>query len=235
MSKRFGRDWGRRFWGPVLNLLIKLFVRVEVRSAENLPPDGAGIVYYNHIHWADPPLVCGSLARYAVPLAKEETSKFPFVGWVLRGYGVIFIARGAVDRAALQATWEVLRRGDIMVIAPEGTRSRDGKLLESKEGLIFIAKRVPETWFMPCAVEGTTAFQLKFPEVLRRPRVKLTYGRPFRLRWPSGADAERIDRKLLAEMTRAAMGELAALLPPEMRGAYAEPDESARRWIDYGV
>jgi 1-acyl-sn-glycerol-3-phosphate acyltransferase len=122
-----------------------------------------------------------------------------------------------------------------MVIAPEGTRSSDGKLLESKEGLMFIAKRVPEAWFMPCAVEGTPAFKLRFPDVLRRPRVKLTYGRPFRLRWPSGTDAARIDRKLLGELTRAAMDELAALLPPEMRGAYAEPDESASRWIEYGV
>jgi len=200
----------------LLRLLILLLARLEVRGRENLPAEGAGIVYYNHIHWLDPVLFCGSSRRYAVPLAKTESRSWPVVGWLLRWYHVIFITRGVVDRDALKATWQVLADGDIAVISPEGTRSLDGELQSAKEGLAFIARHQPGVWLMPCAVTGTTQFSWSFDRILRRPHIVLTYGRAFRLRWPEG----KVERDVLREMTDEAMAYLAALLPAEMRGAY---------------
>ncbi len=220
---------GRYFWGAVLKLLYKLLLRIKVRGAEALPRQGAGIVYYNHIHWLDPALICGTLRRYAVPLTKIEASRAPVLGGMLRGYHVIFIARGAVDRDALRATWDVLADGDISVIAPEGTRSPTGQLQAAKEGLAFIARQAPEAWLMPCAVTGTPAFSWSLKNVLRRPRVELTYGRPFKLRWP----ATRASREQLAAMTDEAMMQLAALLPAEVRGDYAGRDVAATEWLEF--
>ena len=215
---------GRRFWGAVLRALIFLLSHLEVRGRENLPASGAGIVYYNHIHWLDPVLFCGSCRRYAIPLAKIEARDWPVVGWLLKWYHVIFITRGVVDRDALKATWQVLSDGDIAVIAPEGTRSLDGLLQPAKEGLAFIAKHEPEAWLMPCAVTGTTQFSWSFERIFRRPHIVLTYGRSFRLRWPSG----KVDRDVLREMTDEAMAHLAACLPPGMRGAYSGDSEGTR-------
>lgn len=227
---------GRYFWGAVLRFLIRLFLRVEVRGAENVPPAGAGIVYYNHIHWLDPVLICARLRRYAVPLTKIEASRWPLVGWLLRWYHVIFITRGTVDRAALKATWEVLADGDISVISPEGTRSRDGRLQQAREGLAFVAREAPDAWLIPCAVTGTPQFKWRVP-LVNRPTVVLAYGKPFRLAWPRNPDGSlalpegRAGREVLRQMTDEAMAELAGLLPPEMRGAYAGAVDAPRQWL----
>lgn len=219
---------GRYFWGAVLRFLIRLFVRVKVAGVENIPATGAGIVYYNHIHWLDPVLISDSLPRYAVPLAKIEASRWPVVGWLLRWYRVVFITRGVVDRAALQATWEVLQAGDLSVISPEGTRSRGGQLQRAKEGLAFVARQTPDAWLIPCAVTGTQAFKWGVPLINRTP-ITITYGPPFDFKWPAG----RAGREVLREMVDEAMIQLAELLPPDMRGDYTGEDPAQRRWIAF--
>ncbi len=224
---------GHVFWGAVLRFLIWLFLKVEVRGGEQVPIKGAGIVYYNHIHWLDPVAICGRLDRYSVPLAKVEISRWPIAGTLLRWYGAVFITRGAVDREALKATWQVLADGDISVISPEGTRSRDGRLQQAKEGLAFIAREAPDAWLIPCAVVDTPKFHWKMP-LINRPIAVLTYGQPFRFRWPRNPDGSvgRVGREVLREMTDEAMLALAALLPAEMQGDYAERTSNAR-WLVY--
>jgi 1-acyl-sn-glycerol-3-phosphate acyltransferase len=215
---------GRPFWGMVLKTLIVSLCHLEVRKMGLLPSEGAGIVFYNHIHWLDPVLICGSMNRYAVPLTKIEASSWPFVGWLLKKYQVIFITRGAVDRDALKATWEVLESGEVAVISPEGTRSPTGALQQAKEGLAFIARRVPDAWLIPCAVTGTPNFEFSLRGILKRQPIILTYGEPFRLCWPEG----QTSREDMRAMTDEAMVRLAALLPPEMQGDYADADSEAR-------
>jgi 1-acyl-sn-glycerol-3-phosphate acyltransferase len=205
-----------------------------VTDANAVPATGAGIVYYNHIHWLDPVVICGTLDRYAVPLTKVEASTWPLVGQLLNWYHVIFVTRGEVDREALQATWQVLEDGDVMVISPEGTRSPDGSLQEAKEGLAFVARRAPEAWLIPCAVTGTPAATLSY-RVWDRPPVQLRYGRPFRFRWEEAAlsGSGRAGRETLRAMTDEAMVELAALLPDEMRGAYPEAPAASYRYLEF--
>ncbi len=230
--------FGRHFFGAILHFLMWLFIRVPVVNESHVPKTGAGIIYYTHIHWLDPVLICGRLHRYAVPLTKIEASRWPLVGWLLKGYHVIFITRGVVDRAALKATWEVLRDEDISVISPEGTRSLDQRLQTAKEGLAFVARQAPDCWLIPAAVVDTPKFHWGVP-LLNRPVATITYGRPFRFKWPRGADGEvsvpegRAGRETLRLMTDEAMGELAAVLPDNMRGAYAEQVGTNREWLEF--
>jgi 1-acyl-sn-glycerol-3-phosphate acyltransferase len=218
---------GRRIWAPVLRFLIWLFMRVDVHGSELVPPEGAGLVYYNHIHWLDPPIICGVFPRYAVPLTKIEASRFPIVGRLLRWYGVVFITRGAADRQAIQATWDLLDAGAVSVISPEGHRAEDARLQAAKEGLAFIARHNPDCWLMPAAVQGTQAFD--FHHIWRRPRIHITYGRPFRFCWPEG----RASRETLHEMTDEAMTQFLALLPPAMHGDYAGRDPNQVHWLEF--
>ncbi len=223
--------WGRYFWGVVLRFLMWLFVKVDIRDMDRVPNQGKGIIYYNHIHWLDPVLISGKLRRYNVPLTKIEARSWPLVGHLLRGYHVIFITRGTVDRQALNNTWNILADGDISVISPEGTRSPDAKLKAAKEGLAFVARRAPDAWWIPCAVTGTPAFRFSAP-LLKRTPVTLVYGRPFRILWP-GPRPEEASREILREITEEAMAQLAALLPPDMRGDYAASDPTRCKWIEY--
>jgi 1-acyl-sn-glycerol-3-phosphate acyltransferase len=229
MKTTRGIPMGRRFWGAVLRLLIFLLAHLVVRNRGNLPAKGAGIVYYNHIHWLDPVLFCGSCRRYAVPLAKIESRTWPVVGYLLRWYHVVFIKRGVVDRDALKAIWKVLADGDVVVISPEGTRSTDRQLQSAKAGLAFIAHQVPGAWLMPCAVTGTPQFSWNLRMIFHRPKITLTYGEPFRFRWPEG----RLERDVLGHMTDEAMAQLASCLPLEMRGAYRDADPSASQWLEF--
>jgi 1-acyl-sn-glycerol-3-phosphate acyltransferase len=230
--------FSRHLTAPILRFLIRLFLKVTVVDESHVPKTGAGIVFYNHIHWLDPVIICARLHRYAVPLTKIEASRWPLVGWLLKGYHVIFITRGVVDRAALKATWELLADGDISVISPEGTRSPDARLQTAKEGLAFVARQAPDCWLIPVAVTGTPNFKWGFPFVNRTP-VRILYGRPFRYRWPRGADGEvavpegRAGRETLREMTDEAMAQLAALLPPDMQGAYAEHIGTNKGWLEF--
>ena len=221
---------GRYFWGVVLRLLIWLFVKIEIRGLDHVPRQGGGIVYYNHVHWLDPVLISGKLNRYNLPITKIEAASWPLVGILLRGYHVIFITRGMVDRSALNATWELLADGDISVISPEGTRSPTGKLQAAKEGLAFVGRRSPGAWWIPCAVTGTQAFRWSVP-LLKRTPVQLTYGRPFRVLWP-GPHPEQTSREELRDITDEAMAQLAALLPEDMKGDYATADPTQHKWLE---
>jgi 1-acyl-sn-glycerol-3-phosphate acyltransferase len=227
---------GRHTATIVLRFLLWLMLDIHVHGADKIPARGAGIVYYNHIHWLDPVIICAKLKRYAIPLTKIEASRWPVVGLLLRWYHVIFITRGAVDRAALKSTWEVLAAGDISAIAPEGTRSPDGRLQTAKEGLAFVAREAPDAWLIPCAVTGTPQFKWHIP-LVNRPAIHLTYGAPFMLRWPRGENGElnlpegRAAREVLRQMTDEAMVQLATILPPEMQGAYEGRDAGVHEWL----
>lgn len=229
MRRRRRIPLGRYIWQPVLRFLIWMWLRVTVRDDHLVPRTGAGIIYYNHIHWLDPVLICGKLWRYAVPLTKIEASHWPVVGQLLKWYHVIFITRGVVDREALKATWEVMEDGDISVISPEGTRSLDGRLQAAKEGLAFIAQHVRDAWWIPCAATGTRGFRFTPTGPLHRPAVVLRYGRPFRIRWPEG----RVSRETMREMTDEAMAQFTRLLPPEMHGDYTGVDPDRTRWLEF--
>jgi 1-acyl-sn-glycerol-3-phosphate acyltransferase len=228
MRNAQGIPIGRRILGPVLRFLIWLLLKVQVEGLEHLPRTGAGIVYYNHIHWLDPVLISAKVPRYAVPLAKVEISRWPGVGQLVRWYHAIFITRGVVDRAALKATWDVLAQGHITTIAPEGTRSHDMRLQRAKEGLAFVAKQAPDAWLIPCAVQGTPDFSWSFKAIFHHPVVTLRFGPALKLLWP-----ERPEREVLREMTDEAMVQLAQLLPSEMRGDYTDEDPGQHRWIEF--
>lgn len=229
---------GRRVLNPILRLLIRMFLDLKVIDESRVPNAGAGIVYYNHIHWLDPVLITGRLHRFGVPLTKIEASRWPVLGWVLKVYHVIFITRGVVDRAALKATWQVLANGDISIISPEGTRSHDGQMQTAKEGLAYVAQRAPDCWLIPAAVVGTPGFRVQLP-FFNRPKSSITVGRPFRFRWPRAEDGSlalpegRAGREVLRVMTEQAMGELAARLPEAMRGAYADQVGTSRSWLEF--
>ncbi len=164
----------------------------------------------NHISWYDPPaieLALGIPIRY---MAKRELFRVPLIGGVLRGIGCFPVRRGEADRGALETALRVLEAGQPLGFFPEGTRSRAGTLRRAKPGIGFLARR-SKAPLVPVAVTGTP--RAGFP-VVPRGRVAVRIGRPFLVAdlGTSGDDQEIAD---------AIMRRVAAMLPPEMRGAYA--------------
>jgi 1-acyl-sn-glycerol-3-phosphate acyltransferase len=207
--------------GSVLtNLLRWLLGGGRTIGMENVPRSGAYLLVSNHCSNLDPPFIGAAVGhgtgRVIHFMAKAEIRRWPLVGWLARSAGVFFVRRGEGDRAAQRSALEHLAAGRPVAIFPEGTRSRNGVLLEPKAGAALIAMRagVP---ILPVGITGTGRI---FPGRSRLPHrtpVDVRVGPVFHL--PHQPDG-RLDREALAAGTDRIMREIAALLPEWQRGAY---------------
>ena len=186
-----------------------------------------GLAFRFHIAFIDPIVVLHVLPRNIVPLAKKEVYDYPVVGIFPKLWGVIQVRREEVDRRAVQQVLEVLRTGEIVLVAPEGTRGPSQS--EGKEGVAFLGSRsgVP---IVPVAIDGTEGFPaLRFTSAWRQPGAVVNFGRPFRFR----PDLTRPGRAELRKMTDEAMYILAEMLPPHRRGVYEELSNATQDTIEW--
>jgi 1-acyl-sn-glycerol-3-phosphate acyltransferase len=219
----------RRFCRFLLRTIgFNLFARVDlVEGVENVPKEGPALLLINHIAFVDPIVVLHLLPRNIVPLAKIEVYSYPFVGIFPRLYGVIPVRREEVDRRAVQQVLEVLRAGEIVLIAPEGTRSP--RLSQGKDGIAYLAGRsgVP---IVPVAIDGTEGFPtLRGSRRWRGPGAHVRFGQPFRYR----AEFQRPAREQLRLMTDEAMYVLASMLPEHRRGVYSDLANATQDTIEW--
>lgn len=206
------------------NLLAKLD---QVEGIENFPMEGPAILMMNHIAFIDSIVVLHTSPRNIVPLAKIEVYDYPVIGIVPRLWGVVPVRREEVDRRAVQQVLEVLRAGEVVLVAPEGTRGT--QLQEGKEGVAYIASRVGAP-IIPVAVEGTVGFPaLRFSSRWRGPGARIRFGPAFRYR----AEYHNARHELLHEMTDEAMYVLAGMLSPERRGVYADLSAATQKTIEF--
>jgi len=194
-------------------------MRVDVQGLEQLPPAGPLILYYNHIHYADPIVIMARLygRRHVVAIAKAELEHTFFFGWATRSYGTIYVKRGEPDIPALRGALAVLKAGYALLIAPEGTRSPNAQLRPAEKGLGLLVYRANPI-LMPVGVWGTKEFPAAYKQ-LRRPRVHIRFGKPYRFHLPDHMTRKEAE----AVVTDYAMRRLAQCLPETMRGVYADP------------
>ena len=146
-------------------------------------------------------------------MAKEEYFSSR-LAWLVRFLGAFPVKRGEADRQALRAGEEQLKKGNILVLFPEGTRSRTHTLAMAHSGMGLIALRsgVP---VVPVAIWGSeNALKLN---KLGSP-VTISYGEPMLLA-PKG---KKITREDIDEATNKVMRKIAEMLPPEYRGVYSD-------------
>lgn len=224
-------------WEPIrrfLKILMKfigyryLAKLDSVEGLEYIPESGPGIIMYNHIAFIDPVAVLSILHRNAVPLAKTEAMDIPFFGIFARLWGSIPIRRGEVDRDALDSILDVLKQGELILLAPEGTRNP--VLQEAKDGIAFLAMRSGAT-IIPVALEGTEGFPTLNRKRWITPGIQIRFGPPFRFKKKAG----RVTREMLHTMTEEAMYRLASILPPERRGYYCDLSKATETTIEPAV
>jgi 1-acyl-sn-glycerol-3-phosphate acyltransferase len=199
----------------------------KVEGIHNVPKSGPALIMINHIAFIDPLVVLYVLERNIVPLAKAEVYDYALLGIFPRLWGVIPIHREEVDRKAVQQVFEVLEAGEMVLVAPEGTRSP--ALTPGKEGIAYLASRskVP---VVPVAIDETQDFPaFRFSEAWRGPGAQIRFGRPFRFR----SQNRRPDRDQLRKMTDEAMYLLAEMLPEHRRGVYADLTKATKETIEW--
>jgi 1-acyl-sn-glycerol-3-phosphate acyltransferase len=159
-------------------------------------------------------------------MAKEEAYKYPVWGIFPSIWQAIPVRRGDIDRRALRMALEVLDAGELILIAPEGTRNPT--MQRGREGIAYIGYRSGAP-IVPIAVSGTEGFPTLNPRRFRQPGAVIKFGRPFRYR----REARRPDRSRLRQMTDEAMYILAAMLPEERRGVYADLSKATVETLEF--
>ena len=134
----------------------KLFNKVEKIGMENIPNEGGYVLCANHVHWEDPILVVGSTKRMIYAIAKEELFSNSFKAWIMKRLGLIEVKRdgSGSNKEAIQEAVDYLKKGELLLIYPEGTRFGLKKGLKPKKGVAFMAleAKVP---IIPMAIVGS--------------------------------------------------------------------------------
>ncbi len=137
----------------VLRPFVLLTHPCTMVGKEKIPTGGKVILVCNHLSNWDPILLLLAQPHRIAFMAKAELFRFKPLGWFLRRFfGVFPVERGKGDSKALDAGELAIQNGDIMGIFPEGTRSRDGKLMRFKSGAALIAARTGAS-VLPCGID----------------------------------------------------------------------------------
>jgi 1-acyl-sn-glycerol-3-phosphate acyltransferase len=200
----------------LIHFIFKALSHLDVQGRENIPAQGGCILASNHQGIVDAPLVFVLLERQdSTSLVADNYKTKPFLGWLISQADPIWINREEADLDALRQARSFLQSGGLLGIAPEGTRSRTGGLIHAKTGVAYLADKagVP---IVPVGISGTqNGVRRMF--TFQRPVFHVQIAPPFHL--------PPIDRHSRAESLQANTDEImcriAAMLPHEQRGVYA--------------
>ena len=220
------RPWRYRFMVVLVQLCFRAvyfrFGRPLIRfeGVENIPREGPLVLASNHLSNLDPLLYGGFFPRTLFAMAKRELFPNRFAAWMWAGSNTFPIDRGSADRRALRIAIDVLKRGGRLLLFVEGTRATEPGMKRAEPGVGFLIRRAATEGgsipVLPAAVWGTERALVKGRFLPQRVPMRVRYGRPF---LPDlGGGTARDDQHIADE----AAAHVAALLPPEYRGVYAE-------------
>lgn len=203
----------------LIRVLLRLIAKVEIYGKENVPLTGGMILSSNHIGILDIIMVYVAIDRtdLFIPVA-EKWEKIGWIRWLGQQLNFLFVDRYNPDLKAMRKMIALMEEGKCLVIAPEGTRSRTGGLIEGKPGVAFLAARSGFP-VIPVAITGTED-KVIFGNVkrLKRSNVTLTGGNQFIIPPLPKKNRDEALQNYIDEI----MCQMAAILPERYRGVYAE-------------
>jgi glycerol-3-phosphate dehydrogenase (NAD(P)+) len=191
---RLHRRARERGANPVIYAIVRLlfqpffqiYFRMQRIGREHIPAHGPVIIAANHRSFLDPFVIACMARRPMYYVAKKELFAKPWQGWILNALGAFPVDRGGSDEQMVQTAEAILRRGDIVLIFPEGTRIRPGALGKPKRGVGRLALETGAP-VVPVAVIGTEAIRRGWR--IRPHKVRIRAGRA--LRFPQVTEPSR--------------------------------------------
>lgn len=208
----------------VLRTWYRIILDLDIQGRENTPRTGPLLMVINHTHFLDPLIPTAYLRPDIFPMAKVEVFEGKWK-WMFDAYGSFPVRRGEADLQAFKNAFRVLRAGHALLMAPEGTRAKEGGLQPAHEGAGLIASRV-HVPILPVALWGGRSL---VPNVkkFRRTLVHVRISPPLIVR----AEERKFSRDEISTITNEIMYTLASMLPPEYRGAYSDVEHFAPRYL----
>jgi 1-acyl-sn-glycerol-3-phosphate acyltransferase len=205
----------------LIRLLMRLLARVEVHGMENVPATGNFIIASNHLGLVDAFLPFYFLDKNNLfLLVGEKWEKLAILRWLGKRLNFIFVDRFNPDLKAIREVITRMKQGEVLVIIPEGTRSKVGHLIEGKQGVSYLAAKLGYP-ILPAGITGSFD-PIFFGQMkrLKRPHITVNVGPAFHLP-PLPTEGPSRDEALKAD-TDEIMCRIAALLPEAYRGYYSD-------------
>jgi 1-acyl-sn-glycerol-3-phosphate acyltransferase len=184
-------------------------IKIEIDGFENIPAGRSCIFMCNHVSNLDPPVLLPLLPGRSSVLLKKELMNIPILGRAMRMADFVPVERGSrrdAAKASVDAAVKALKSGLNIVVFPEGTRSRDGRLSAFKKGPFFLAQETGAP-IVPIAISGTQTMMHKGSSAIvpGLARIQLL---------PAIEPSQYATREALMAAVR---DEIAEALPPEMK------------------
>lgn len=162
----------------LFQLVFHIYFRFQRIGREHIPASGPVIIASNHRSFLDPFVIACMTRRRMYYVAKQEIFHYhPALSWLLSALGAFPVHRGAGDMQMVQTAKAILARGDIVLMFPEGTRTRPGPLGRARRGIGRLALETGAP-VVPVAVHGTEAVRRGWR--IRPHRVRIRAGRALR-------------------------------------------------------
>jgi 1-acyl-sn-glycerol-3-phosphate acyltransferase len=201
----------------VLKSLTGLICRIDDAQLGQVPARGPLIIVSNHVNILEIPIIYTHLKPRPVNgYVLAYRWNHGWSRWLLDVCESIPLHRGEADIAAIRIGLQKLQEGRIVIIAPEGTRSQDGRLQRAYPGVVVLALHSGAP-ILPVVFYGAENYKDNLRR-LRRSDFHLLVGQPFRID-PGKAPVTRAVREQILDEV---MYQMAALLPPAYRGIYSD-------------
>jgi 1-acyl-sn-glycerol-3-phosphate acyltransferase len=193
---------------PIAYLSFKILFRLKVYGLEFIPEKGGAIIAANHVSFLDPPILGVALKRKATFIAKQYLFSAPIIGPVVKHYSIPVDA-GKTRPSTIKEAVKRLKRGELVVIFPEGGINLNGSFIDAKRGIGLIAS-MSGTPIVPAFIDGTQRALPVGSRFLRPAKIELHFGHPLKLE--ENEDAKEFEERICMDIM-GKIKELDNLLP----------------------
>lgn len=212
----------------IQRLIVDIPCRVDDAELVKVPAQGPLIAYANHIGRMEIPAMLSYLyPRPVTGMSKIEAFRNPIYRVLYAAYRAVPVRRGEADMNALMLSQERLKEGYILAIAPEGTRSYDGRLQRAHSGMVLLAAKTAAP-LIPMPHFGGEKLMQNLRR-LKRTDFHIRVGNPFTI----DLHGERLNKDLSEKVMDEIMYQLAALLPPFYRGVYSNLEQATEKYLRF--
>ena len=193
-------------WRHVAQVLFVVVFGIRVFHRERLPACGGVLVISNHQSYLDPILAAVGMPRPFHPMARESLFRVAPFRWLIRSLYAFPVRRASADLGAIREALRRLKAGSVVLMFPEGTRTRDGSIGRLQAGPVTLAARagVP---IVPAVIDGAFEAWPRTSPLPRPHRIYVAFGRAV-----SAAEASQGDPEAVMEAVRRQMADLQAEL-----------------------
>lgn len=160
----------------ICRIFFKLFFQAAIRGEENIPSRGPVLIAPNHVSFLDPVAVGTAARRQLYYLARDDLFTIPFLGWLIKNLHAFPVKKDRPDPKAIKRVLQVLKRGNALLLFPEGTRSLNGKLLPGELGIGMLAWHSRAT-VIPVAIMGSERALPVDAKWIRREKIEVRFGK----------------------------------------------------------